>query len=103
MPVIREFLGYVPEAEPAARTSVYPSNSPMYPGPLAYSYSTDRGPARGPLPLLVAIPGERRVKAAAEVAEILRSLRAVDAACGVGATAADVEVAAERLERGRHS
>ena len=61
-----------------------------------------RGPARPP-PLLASIPAERRVKAAAEVAEILRSLRAVDAACGVGATATDVEVAAERLESARNS
>jgi hypothetical protein len=39
------------------------------------------------------------------VAEIVCSLRAVDAACGagVGATAADVEVAAERLEAARNS
>ena len=56
-----------------------------------------RGPARPP-PLLASIPAERRLKAEAEAAEIVRSLRAIDAACGVGATATDVEVAAERLE-----
>ena len=38
------------------------------------------------------------LKAEAEAAEIVRSLRAIDAACGVGAPATDVEVAAEQLE-----
>ena len=42
-------------------------------------------------------------QAALEVAAIVRSLQAVDTACGLGASAADAEVAAERLEAARNS
>ena len=93
--------------------------------------AVDSGRAAAP-PLLASIPVERRPKvrvrvrvrvrvnpnpnpnpnpnshphpnqAALEVAAIVRSLQAVDTACGLGASAADAEVAAERLEAARNS
>ena len=53
--------------------------------------AVDSGRAAAP-PLLAFIPVERRPKAAVEVAAIVRSLQAVDTACGLGASAADAEV-----------
>jgi len=107
-PVIGELLGW---CAPEAAAAPAPAEAPGMRG-----WADLRGPrgvdsglkavgsgrAAAP-PLLASIPVERRPKAAVEVAAIVRSLQAVDTACGLGASAADAEVAAERLETARNS
>ena len=80
-PIFAAFLGYSGLQEGGAAARAAPA------------------PARGAL--LGTIPEARRAKAAVEVGEMMRSLRAVEAACGAGARAAELEGAGEQLEAAR--